>query len=174
MCANKNCPRQTIIAGLTKPVEEAVAIFKDQGHMVHMLEVSHAFHSKVVAEASEPLRAAPRQTDIQPGGRHPDQRDGRTSTQGPRRIDEIRDLLAEQVASPVEFIAKSRICTTPVRASFVECGPKRAQTSFVDSILSEKDIVSMYTNHPKDGDIGSLNHALAHLWARVWTDERRA
>ncbi|MGM0559419.1 MAG: type I polyketide synthase, partial [Myxococcota bacterium] len=176
VCANKNCPRQTIIAGLTKPVEEAVKIFEDDGHMIHMLEVSHAFHSKVVAEASEPLRAHLDETEI-----HSPAIDILTNVtgdfypKGSDAPDQIRDLLAEQVASPVEFISEVDNMYDAGARIFIECGPKRAQTSFVDSILSGKDVVSMYTNHPKDGDVGSINNALAQLWARgVWSDATRS
>ena len=47
--ANKNCPTQTVIAGESKSVEDAVALFNSLGIQAVEIPVSHAFHSKMVA-----------------------------------------------------------------------------------------------------------------------------
>ena len=171
VCANKNCSKQTIIAGLTDAVNEAIAKFEEMGKSAVILPVSHAFHSKVVAAASEPLRRHLETVNIQPpktpiltnvtGDFYPS---------GVGVEDDIRDLLSRQVAAPVEFIALvERMYATGARI-FVEVGPKRAQASFVSDILQGRPHVSAYTNHPKKGDIGSLFEALAQLWAvGAWT-----
>ena len=44
---------------------------------------------------------------------------------------------------------------------FVEVGPKKALQGFVDDVLGDKEgVVSLFTNHPKTGDVASLNQAL--------------
>ncbi|MBA2665313.1 MAG: SDR family NAD(P)-dependent oxidoreductase [Bradymonadaceae bacterium] len=166
VCANINCPGQTIIAGLSDAVAQAVKLFEAADHQVVMLPVSHAFHTKVVAEASAPLRhhlgtvniASPRLpilTNVT-GDYYP---------AGPGVEDSIRDLLSEQVAAPVEFIKLiERMYADGVR-TFVEVGPKRAQTSFVANILEGREHLAVHTNHPKKGDVASLYDALAQLWA---------
>ncbi len=170
VCANKNCPGQTIIAGLTEAVEEAVAKFEEMGMTVVLLPVSHAFHSKVVAAASEPLRrhldtigihapSTPILTNVT-GDFYPEGTNAET---------EIRDLLSKQVAAPVEYIALVERMYERGARVFVEVGPKRAQTSFVGSILEGRDHTALYTNHPKKGDVATLFDALAELWTvSVW------
>ena len=54
--ANKNCPTQTVIAGETKSVEEAVARFNAMGIQAVIVPVSHAFHSAIVKPAQTPYR----------------------------------------------------------------------------------------------------------------------
>jgi malonyl CoA-acyl carrier protein transacylase len=167
VCANKNCPQQTIIAGLTEPVKEAVAIFEERGHMVHMLNVSHAFHTKVVASASEPLRK-----HLDTVGIHSPKVPILTNVTGdfyPSEPDEIRDLLAEQLAAPVEYIKLIEKMYESGARVFVEVGPKRAQTTFVSATLGKREHLATYTNHPKEGGVASLNNALALLWTYgVW------
>ena len=46
---------------------------------------------------------------------------------------------------------------------FVECGPKRALSGFVASILKRRPHRAIYTNHPKRGGLASFQDALAAL-----------
>ena len=56
IAANKNSPKMTVIAGETEPVKAAMAMFEEQGFSSVALATSHAFHSRIVAPANEPLR----------------------------------------------------------------------------------------------------------------------
>ncbi|MFU8806637.1 MAG: acyltransferase domain-containing protein, partial [Bradymonadaceae bacterium] len=166
VCANVNCPGQTIIAGLTAAVQDAASRFEAQGLQVVMLPVSHAFHTDVVAAASAPLRSHLSTVEIS-SPRMPILTNvtGDYYPSGSGVEDSIRDLLAEQVAAPVQFIDLiERMYADGVR-TFVEVGPKRAQTSFVKDILGERDHLALHTNHPKKGDLASLLEAVAQLWA---------
>jgi len=165
VCANKNCPGQTIIAGLTDPTLAAMKRFEELGYQVVQLLVSHAFHSKVVAAASAPLRnhlatvkidvpRLPILTNVT-GDLYPSQ---------PGSEEAIRDLLAQQVAAPVEFIEMIETMYELGTRTFVEVGPKRAQQAFVQAILGDREHVAMFTNHPKKGEIASFHEALAQLW----------
>ena len=61
--ANVNSTNQVVLGGATEAVERAVAALTERGHQAIQLPVSHAFHTEIVAPASEPLRddaAAPR------------------------------------------------------------------------------------------------------------------
>ncbi|DAC52702.1 MAG TPA: ACP S-malonyltransferase, partial [Candidatus Poseidoniales archaeon] len=55
IAANKNSPKMTVIAGETAPVRAAMASFEQQGYSCVALATSHAFHSRIVAPANEPL-----------------------------------------------------------------------------------------------------------------------
>ena len=56
IAANKNSPKMTVIAGETEPVKAAMARFEAEGFQTVALATSHAFHSRIVAPANEPLR----------------------------------------------------------------------------------------------------------------------
>jgi len=54
--ANVNSNTQSVIGGGTKAVEQAEQMFLAAGFNVVELPVSHAFHTSIVAPASEPLK----------------------------------------------------------------------------------------------------------------------
>ncbi len=54
--ANINSGQQSVIGGSSRGVEQATEIFLQAGFNVVPLPVSHAFHTSIVAPASEPLR----------------------------------------------------------------------------------------------------------------------
>ena len=56
IAANKNSPKMTVIAGETEPVKAAMSRFEAEGFQTVALATSHAFHSRIVAPANEPLR----------------------------------------------------------------------------------------------------------------------
>ncbi len=54
--ANINSTKQCVIGGATAAVERAVAAVEAAGYSAVPLPVSHAFHTRIVAPASEPFR----------------------------------------------------------------------------------------------------------------------
>ena len=56
IAANKNSPKMTVVAGETEPVKQAMDLFEEKGFQCVPLATSHAFHSRIVAPANEPLR----------------------------------------------------------------------------------------------------------------------
>ena len=54
--ANINSPMQSVIGGNTIAVENAIATFTAAGFQAVKIPVSHAFHTRIVAPASEPLK----------------------------------------------------------------------------------------------------------------------
>jgi acyl transferase domain-containing protein/phosphopantetheinyl transferase len=161
VAANKNCPTQTVIAGETHAVEAAMEAFRSRGITVHPLPVSHAFHTRVVAPASGPLRKVLERLDIRP----PQRPITTNVTSGwyPQTRGEILDLLSEQVAAPVEWISQLERMYADGARVFVECGPKRALTGFVASTLKRRPHRAIFTNHPKVGELESFDNALAAL-----------
>ena len=89
------------------------------------------------------------------------------------------DILTQQVASPVQFVKGLRTLYDAGARMFVEVGPKKALQGFAEDVLgSHSDVVSLFTNHPKVGDIVAFNQALCGLYAaglgRGTTDALRA
>ena len=161
--ANKNSPSQTIIAGATAAVQQAMAAFQAKGLMTMRLPVSHAFHSSVVASASKPLRKVLDNSDVHAPSLPV--YSNVTAETYPASPDEIRALLARQVASPVEFIGIVERMAAAGASRFVECGPKKALSGFVGEILAGRGAVACPTNLPKRGELRSFLEALAGLWA---------
>ena len=76
------------------------------------------------------------------------------------------DYLGRQVASPVQFVKGLHTLYEAGARVFVEVGPKRALHGFVEDVLGEHDdVLALFTNHPKLGDVVSINQALCGLWA---------
>ncbi|MBE2192652.1 MAG: acyltransferase domain-containing protein, partial [Anaerolinea sp.] len=162
--ANLNSHAQCVIGGESRAVEQAVETFTQKGYKAVEIPVSHAFHTKIVAPAGEALRkvldrlqiASPRMPLVSnvTGGFYPTE------------VTAIKDLLQQQVASPVQWVKGMETLYQAGVRGFVECGPKRALKSFVDDVLGKQgDVTSLLTNHPKTGELASFNQALCGLYA---------
>ncbi len=165
--ANVNSGQQSVIGGASKAVEQAMEIFLQAGYEVRPLPVSHAFHTSIVAPASEPLREMLSHLHIQPP-RVPvvANVNGEFYPTGPDVVPQMLDLLAQQVAAPVQFVKGLRTLYDAGARVFVEVGPKKALQGFAEEVLGDRgDVVSLFTNHPKVGDIPSFNQALCGLYA---------
>ncbi|MBX2800577.1 MAG: SDR family NAD(P)-dependent oxidoreductase [Myxococcales bacterium] len=164
--ANKNCPTQTVIAGASDAVDEACERFKAAGVTVYPLPVSHAFHSRIVAPASEPLRGVLTRLGLNPP-RRPITTNvtGDYYPTGSGAADQIIDLLARQISGPVEWTSQMERMYADGARVFVECGPKRALSGFTVSILKRRPHRALYTNHPKRGGVASFLDSLAGLLA---------
>src|SRR5271157_2182981 len=165
--ANINSGQQSVIGGASQAVEQAMEIFLQAGYEVRPLPVSHAFHTSIVAPASEPLREMLMQLHIQPP-RVPviANVNGEFYPSGPDVVPQMLDLLAQQVACPVQFVKGLRTLYDAGARIFVEVGPKKALQGFAEEVLGNRgDVVTFFTNHPKVGDIVSFNQALCGLYA---------
>ncbi len=165
--ANVNSNRQAVIGGASKAVEQAMEAFQKAGYDVAALPVSHAFHTSIVAGASDPLRRVLERLHLQ-SPRLPivANTNGEFYPTGPDVVPKMLDILTEQVASPVQFIKGLRTLYDAGARVFVEVGPKKALQGFAEDVLgTNSDVVSLFTNHPKVGDIVAFNQALCGLYA---------
>src|SRR5271157_2287133 len=165
--ANINSDHQAVIGGATKAVEQAMEAFQKAGYEFAQLPVSHAFHTSIVAQASAPLRQMLARLRLQP----PQlpivaNINGEFYPTGPDVVPQMLDILAQQVASPVQFVKGLHTLYDAGVRVFVEVGPKKALQGFADDVLGNRDdVVSLFTNHPKFGDILAFNQALCALYA---------
>lgn len=162
--ANINSPLQSVIGGATTAVEAAIAAFMAAGFQAVKIPVSHAFHTRIVAPASEPLRQVIARMNVQP----PQMLVAANVTGKPYPADreEILDLLARQVASPVQFIQGIETLYQNGSRTFVEVGPKRVLNSLaVDILKNVPDVTIMATNHPRKGGAPSFHDAFCGLLA---------
>jgi len=165
--ANINSNNQAVIGGNTSAVEEAMQAFISAGYNAVPLPVSHAFHTKIVAPASEPLKRMLERLHLR-SPRVPivANIDGEFYPTGPNVEKQMVRMLSEQVASPVQFVKGLRNLYEAGARIFVETGPKKALQGFVDDVLGGRgDVISLFTNHPKLGDTMAFNQALCGLYA---------
>ncbi len=165
--ANINSEHQSVIGGASKAVEQAMEALQKAGYEVAALPVSHAFHTSIVAAASEPLRHVLERLHLE-APRLPivANTNGEFYPTGANVVPQMLDILAQQVASPVQFIKGLRTLYDAGARMFVEVGPKKALQGFAEDVLGERgDVFSAFTNHPKFGDIPSFNQALCCLYA---------
>ena len=162
--ANINSPAQSVIAGSTKGIDLAIQAFLAANIQATKIPVSHAFHTKIVAPASQPLRSVIARMDVQTpkvqtvanvtGDWYPTTREG------------ILDILAEQVYSPVQFIKGVTKLYEGGARVFVEVGPKRVLNALTTDIFKDcNDVTLIATNHPRKGALPSFNEALCALYA---------
>ena len=165
--ANVNSNTQSVIGGASDAVAKAVQEFQQAGYDVAELPVSHAFHTSIVAPASEPLREMLSHLHIQsPVLPIVANVNGEFYPNGPDVVPQMLDLLAQQVACPVQFVKGLGTLYDAGARIFVEVGPKKALQGFAEDVLSSRgDVVTFFTNHPKVGDIASFNQALCGLYA---------
>jgi acyl transferase domain-containing protein/acyl carrier protein/NAD(P)-dependent dehydrogenase (short-subunit alcohol dehydrogenase family) len=162
--ANINSYNQVVIGGASKAVERAIEVFTQKGYQAQRIPVSHAFHTRIVAPASGPLRKQLDRFHITPP-RIPLVANV-TGELYPTTVEEIKDILEKQIASPVQWVKGLETLYREGVRCFVEVGPKKALKGFVDDVLGSKpDVVSLFTNHPKTGTLQSFNQALCGLYA---------
>ncbi len=165
--ANINSTKEAVIGGTTSGVEKAMTAVREAGYVARPLQVSHAFHTKIVAPAGESLAkilggmglrppVIPIVTNVT----------GEFYPMGPGVVPEMISLLGKQVYSPVQFINGLNTLYAAGARLFVEIGPKRILYGFVEDVLGAREgVVSLFTNHPRIGDAASLNLALCGLYA---------
>ena len=166
IAANKNCPSMTVIAGETAPMQEAIRRFAELGIQCVVLQTSHAFHSRIVAPANEPLRRFLEGLELSlpkiPITANYDGKFYPTSLHaGQTTHDAILAQLAPQMSSAVEWTEQIKTMYDAGGRLFVEVGPKRALAIFADQILADSPKVVTNTNHPKQGGVASFHGALA-------------
>ncbi len=162
--ANINSPLQSVVGGNTSAVDAALQAFDQAGFQATKIPVSHAFHTRIVAPASEPLKKVIERMSLQPpkipvvanvtGELYPTDRA------------EILEILAQQVASPVQFIKGMQTLYNQGARVFVEVGPKRVLNALAtDNFKDKNDVNLLSTNHPRKGAVVSFNEALCGLFA---------
>jgi acyl transferase domain-containing protein len=165
--ANINSEHQAVIGGASQAVEQAMQALQKAGYEVSALAVSHAFHTSIVAATSEPLRRVLERLRLAPP-KLPivANTNGEFYPTGSDVVPKMVDILAQQVAAPVQFVKGLRTLYNAGARVFVEVGPKKALQGFAEDVLGPRgDVVSLFTNHPKNGDVPAFNQALCCLYA---------
>jgi len=135
--ANKNAPQQFVLSGASTEIERATDVLKHKNVDCKQLPVSAAFHSRFVSAARQPLLAALNDHPWRPA--RISVFANTTGDEYPDDLNHARELLAGQLAQPVEFLA---IIENMYRAgirTFVEVGPGNKLTGLIGAILRSRE-----------------------------------
>jgi len=154
--ANFNCPGQISIAGEVKAVEKAIELCKSKGaKRAVQLAVSAPFHCSLLKPAGEKLMAELENVDFS---------DFKTplvanvTADVVKSPEDIKDLLARQVSSPVLWEDSVRFMLAQGVDTFIEIGPGKVLSGFIRKI--DKEARSLNVE-----DLASLEKTLSELGA---------
>lgn len=152
--ANYNCPGQIVITGRTDAVSEAAEKLKEAGaKRAIMLNVSGPFHSPLLKKAGEELAEELKNTAL-----HTLQIPYVTNVTA-EKVDDIsatRELLAEQVSSPVRWMQSMENMIADGVDTFVEIGPGRTLAGFMKKINRDVKVYNISAWEDIEKVVGEL------------------
>ncbi|MFN0101054.1 MAG: SDR family NAD(P)-dependent oxidoreductase [Bryobacteraceae bacterium] len=159
--ANLNAPKQTVIAGTAKGIDDAVAQLKSKGVAAKKIAVACAFHSKLVAGAKEPL--AKGLADV--AMRRPRFPVYSNTTARPHGddVDAIRVSLAEHLVRPVRFADELAAMHDAGARIFIECGPAKVLTGLAAKTLEGRPFHAVAMDQSGRNGLVQMAHALGQL-----------
>ncbi|MEU2023670.1 SDR family NAD(P)-dependent oxidoreductase [Streptomyces sp. NPDC016469] len=162
--ANHNAPRQVVLSGSADAVARAGEAFAAEGVATRRLATSTAFHSPVVAPATEPLAAYLRSVPLTVPGievyGNADAAPYPTDPEGVRR------RIAGHLASPVLFQDQIEAMYGSGVRTFVEIGPGNALTVLAGQILGDRPHTAVSLDGSGRNATGGLHAALGELSVR--------
>lgn len=152
--ANYNAPGQIVISGDVRALEVATTMAKARGAIRAIpLSVSGAFHSPLMAPAADKLARSIRNTDI-----HNATIPIISNMTATPLIQStaLREELAQQLATPVQWVRTIEYLTKVGITTFFEIGPGRALAGMVKRITRDAKIINI-------GNIAEVEKAAAFV-----------
>jgi acyl transferase domain-containing protein/NAD(P)-dependent dehydrogenase (short-subunit alcohol dehydrogenase family) len=161
--ANRNTPEQGVLSGATAEIQKAAKLLDAQGLRFKQLAVAAAFHSELVADASGPF--AERLQAIAFNKPTISVFANTTGAAYPESARKSREILAAQLACPVDFVAEIEAMYAAGMRTFLEVGPGSRLTGMVKAILGERghQAIAIDASSGKRSGILDLGRALAQL-----------
>ena len=131
--ANRNAPKQFVLAGTAEQIERAAAALTARSIRNRVLQVSAAFHSALVADARAPFAAALEQVKFAKG--ELPVYANTTGAEYPKTEKDARQLLADQIVQPVNFVRQIEAMHADGVGTFIEVGPGHVLSDLVQAIL---------------------------------------
>ena len=137
--ANYNSPGQVVASGLHRGVDRLLDLARARGIKARLLDVDGAFHSSVMAPATEKLREALSNVKISA----PSLPFLSATSARFERGERLRSLLAQQLTAPVRFTQTVRMALDHGVDSFVEFGHRRVLVGLVRRIRPGVNAVNL-------------------------------
>lgn len=163
--AARNSPALCLVSTSLQAVDVFFERCSAAGVKAIPVDISHAYHSRIIAGAAPRYRQVLATVDLKPP-----RYDIISSISGRSVLDlnreQLIDDLACQLTAPVQVESAIRhIYETGVRL-FIECGPKGTMTSYVEATLGDQPHVAQATLRPRVGELEQTLRALACLFAQ--------
>ena len=164
MAANLNSPKQTVISGTEEGIRTALECFQKHDIRGQRIPVACAFHSPLVAAASEPFGKALENYSFK-SPQYPVYANT-TATPYPAEPASVVNLLRQHLASPVRFGEEIEAMYAAGARIFVEVGPQGVLTGLVGQTLADRPHLALASDLKGRPDLVQLQHVLGQLL--VW------
>ncbi|MCX7694295.1 MAG: ACP S-malonyltransferase [Caloramator sp.] len=129
--ANYNCPKQVVIAGEEEAVLKAMNIAEGLGAKAVKLNVSGAFHTQMLEDASEEFYSILKEIEINIPNKKVV---SNLKADYYKKDDDVREILKLQMISPVYFEKGVKRLIEDGYDTFIELGPSKVLSGFVKKI----------------------------------------
>lgn len=152
--ANYNYSNQTVVSGDKETIEEASAIFKENGaKKVVELKTSGPLHTKALEDAkNEYIKELDKVTFNKGNVKVIKNIDGTFYNEN----DNMQEILAKHIVSPVRFDKAIKLMKDEGIDTFVEIGPGKSLTGFIKKELEGVNLINIY-------DVETLENAIQIL-----------
>ncbi|MEU7524613.1 beta-ketoacyl synthase N-terminal-like domain-containing protein [Saccharothrix sp. NPDC042600] len=157
-----NAPRQCVVSGGADSLAAAVEALRERGTAVKPLRVSSAFHSPLVAAASDELREFLAGVEFH----EPELTVVSNATGAPAAVDEITtpEYWVRHVNDTVHFAAGVAAIAERGRHVMLEIGPAGVLTALARQCVPEDDHRWLASLSPRDTDARTIRETLAQLY----------
>jgi acyl transferase domain-containing protein/acyl carrier protein/NAD(P)-dependent dehydrogenase (short-subunit alcohol dehydrogenase family) len=162
--ANKNAPNQAVLSGRTDEINRAYEILSGIGLRSTKIPVAAAFHSPIIADAQKPFGEALKNVSFNKS--LVPVFSNTTGETYPEEPETARELLAGQLAKPVEFVNEIRKMYEYGIRTFVEVGPGARMAGLIKSILEKTGdftVISIDSSKGKKNGILDFAKTLSQL-----------
>ena len=161
--ANDNSPEQVVLSGPTDAIGQALEQLARSGVAARRLSVASAFHSTIVAESVEPFRRFLAELSV--GSPAIDVYANSTAAPYPKDAENVRDLLAGQIAQPVRFRDTIEAMYAAGIRHFVEVGPGNVLSGLIAQCLKGREHCTIALDRRGNDGVETLWDALGRLCA---------
>ncbi len=164
--ANKNAPNQVVLSGDKPDLERAKVEFKKRKIPCKSLPVANAFHSRAVSDAAGEFLEGLKKIAFSKG--EIPVFSNTTGRKYSATAGAARELLANQLAKPVDFMSMIQNMYADGVRTFVEVGPGAVLKGLVSSILGDKAHVclGLDSHSSKQSGVVAFARVLAYLSAQ--------
>ncbi len=159
--ANLNHPKQTVVSGTSPGIKAASERLAARGIQVTPLDVSHAFHSPLMAGVAQAMGKLVAEIAVAPGA-FPVV----SGITGRPYAGDEREIWVQHATAPLDFVSALRSASALGARIFVQMGAGGVLTSFTRATLpqDERTVNVALASRDEDG-LMQLAVALGQLWA---------
>ncbi|MDR2122345.1 MAG: SDR family NAD(P)-dependent oxidoreductase [Flavobacteriaceae bacterium] len=157
---NYNSSKQIVLAGTSPGIEKFLKKASDKGVVCKEINVACAFHSPLVSKSKELYKE--KLKDVKFKKPKVQAWSNTTAEIYPVKAEEIKNRLAEHLVSPVLFAKQVKNMYAEGARIFIETGPGRVLTGFVqDTLTEEGEVVAIQTEGTGNDGVSFLLRAIA-------------